>query len=428
MKKGTDPTSAAYTVFFLKNAQHNTQPLEVYLERRGFKVQTETSVEKAIDKINEKKPIYVFVAWDHTDKEAQNIISLTAQDTTIIPYITSTAGSDTRKLMSLNVPVKMFPPLSGPAIQRLVLKLEKEKNDLKGLQSQTISSNKTADNSSQVYISKGQRFSDKSKIIVNRSSSENNSTLSFFDSVTDLSLEKPTAQFSKDMHIKISEGQKKALEARFEGKIQEELKEIIETTKDSSPAEPQQTIFCMLVQAIDCSGLILLDTAWNMSLEDAESALSSWANELTFQYHKNDGIKNIYQSEVFSVTTPSELNVFDICAAKAAVQKNIEIDGKNTVMAFFDLQYNPFSLETTEDENYLLVDQNCLNENSVIPFDLFYEMKENKKMLKMFKKDTLMSNKEINSVLEKKILPLLISMSDEMLWYKYGVEVYLKKL
>ena len=425
MKNGTDPT---YTVFFLKNAQHNTQPLEVYLERRGFKVQTETSVEKAIDKINEKKPVYVFVAWDHTDKEAQNIISLTAEDTTVIPYITSTAGTDTRKLMSLNVPVKMFPPLSGPAIQRLVLKLEKDKLELKGLQNPSSnSSSKTSDDSSQVYISKGQRFSDKGKIVINRSAEANEAT-SFFDSITDLSLEKPTAQFSKDMQIKISESQKKALEAKFDGKIQEELKEIIETTKDFAPTEHQQTIFCMLVQAIDCSGLILLDTAWNMSAEDAESALSSWANELTFQYHKNDGIKNVYQSDVFSVTTPAELNVFDICAAKAAVQKTLEIDGKNTVMAFFDLQYNPFSLQSTEDEGYLLVDQNCLNENSVIPFDLFYELKENKKMLKMFKKDTLMSNKEINSVLEKKILPLLISMSDEMLWYQYGVEVYLKKL
>lgn len=425
MKNGTDPT---YTVFFLKNAQHNTQPLEVYLERRGFKVQTETSVEKAIDKINEKKPVYVFVAWDHTDKEAQNIISLTAEDTTVIPYITSTAGTDTRKLMSLNVPVKMFPPLSGPAIQRLVLKLEKDKLELKGLQNHSSnSSSKTSDDSSQVYINKGQRFSDKGKIVINRSAEANEAT-SFFDSITDLSLEKPTAQFSKDMQIKISESQKKALEAKFDGKIQEELKEIIETTKDFAPTEHQQTIFCMLVQAIDCSGLILLDTAWNMSSDDAESALSSWANELTFQYHKNDGVKNVYQSDVFSVTTPAELNVFDICAAKAAVQKTLEIDGKNTVMAFFDLQYNPFSLQSTEDEGYLLVDQNCLNENSVIPFDLFYELKENKKMLKMFKKDTLMSNKEINSVLEKKILPLLISMSDEMLWYQYGVEVYLKKL
>ncbi|MBC7458450.1 MAG: hypothetical protein H7235_09240, partial [Bdellovibrionaceae bacterium] len=305
---------------------------------------------------------------------------------------------------------------------------EKEKNEFKSTTNQrSTSSTKASDNSSQIYINKGQRFNDSSKTIIHRVSDEISAVM-FFDSVTDLSLDKPTAQFSKKMQIKISEGQKKALEAKFDGKIQEELSEIIETTKEFNPTDHQQTIFCMLVQAIDCSGLILLDSAWKMNLEDAESALSSWANELTFQYHKNEGVKNVYQSEVFSVSPPTELNMFDICKIKAAVQKSIIIDDKNTVMAFFDLQYNPFSLESAEDENYLLVDQNCLTEDSVIPFDLFYELRENKKMLKMFKKETLISQKEINSVLEKKILPLLISMSDEMLWYKYGVEVYLKKL
>lgn len=252
--------------------------------------------------------------------------------------------------------------------------------------------------------------------------------LTFFDSITDLSLEKPTAQFSERMFVKLSEGQKKSLASKFDGKIQEELKKIIETAKNLNIKKTPPTLFCMLVQAIDCSGLILLNSSWSLTLEQASTAMTIWANELTFQYHKNDGIKNIYQSEVFSVSTPEELNISEICQNKAAVHKELIIDEKNTVMAFFDLQYNPFSLESADHENYLLVDHHVLKEESTINFDLFFELKENKKILKMFKKDTHMSNREISTVLEKKIVPLLISMGDEMLWYKYGVEVYLKKL
>jgi hypothetical protein len=427
MKNSTDATTTMNFVFFLKNAQHNTKPLELYLERRGFKMETENSIPAALEKIKESKPDYVFVAWDHMDRNIQNILSLITGDAIVIPYITSTSGPDTRKLMGLNMPIKMFPPLSGPAIQRLVLKLQKERLDLKGSHSQNSGSSKQDVGDSQVYVNKGQRFSDMNKVITDRITNDS-SYVSLFDSITDLSIDRPTAQFSKNMQFKISEGQKKSLEAKFDGKIQDELKDIIETTKEFTTEEHQQTIFCMLVQSIDCSGLILLNTSWNMNLEDAESALSSWANELTFQYHKNDGVKNIYQSEVFSVSTPAELNVLEICASKAAVQKELVIDGKPTVMAFFDLQYNPFSLQSAEDKNYLLVDHNCLKEVSPITFDLFFQLKENNKMLKMFKKDTVMSDKEINSVLEKKVLPLLISMGDEVLWYKYGVEVYLKKL
>lgn len=428
MKNSTDATTTNNTVFFLKNAQHNTKPIELYLERRGFKIETESSIPEALEKIKQINPGYLFIAWDHADRNIQNIMSLLTGESIVIAYITSTAGPDTRKLMGLNMPLKMFPPLSGPAIQRLVLNLQKENQDSRGASSQTVSS-KAETNDSQVYVSKGKRFSDINKVITDRSQDSAGLTnLNEFTSVTDLTLDKPTAQFSRHMQIKISEGQKKSLEAKFDSKIQEELREIIETTKEFTDEEPKQNIFCMLVQSIDCSGLIVLDTGWSMSQEDAESAISTWANELTFQYGKNDGIKNIYQSEVFSVNTPSELNVFDICREKATVQKELLIDSKNTVMAFFDLQYNPYNLQSADDEDYLLVDENCLREDSTITFDLFYKLKENQKILKMYKKDTAITTKEINAILEKKILPLLISMSDEMLWYKYGVEVYLKKL
>lgn len=427
MKNSKDATIPTNTVFFLKNAHHNTKPIELYLERRGFKIETESSIPAAIEKIKELKPGYLFIAWDHADRNIQNIMSLLTGDAIVIAYITSTAGPDTRKLMGLNMPLKMFPPLSGPAIQRLVLKLQKENQDNRAGSIQNSTNSKLESNDSQVFVSKGQRFNDINKPVAGRNEGYHLAIYDF-DSVTDLSVDRPTAQFSSKMKIKLSEGQKKSLEVKFDSKIQEELKEIIETTKEFTTEEHQQTIFCMLVQSIDCSGLILLDTAWNMSQEDAEAAISTWANELTFHYFKNEGVKSIYQSEVFSVNTPSELNVFDICKAKAAVQKELVIDGRNTVMAFFDLQYNPFSLQSAEDKNYLLVDENCLKEESTITFDLYYKLKENQKILKMYKKDSLISDKEINSILEKKILPLLISMSDEMLWYKYGVEVYLKKL
>lgn len=417
MKNGTAPNSTVNTLFFLKDARHNIQPLELYLEGRGFKIHSESLITAALEKIKESKPDYVFVAWDHSDQSIQNILSESTDEMTIIPYITSLTESEKHKLISLDVPFKLFPPPSGPAIERLLLKLENEKQGSK----------ETSKSSFQIFISKGQRFGDINTVSVDNHLSQNLS-VSFFDSVTDISLSRPTAQFSKKMQVKISEGQKKALEVIFETQIQDELKAIIETTKDFAPTESVQNIFCMLVQSIDISGLILLNTAWNMSLEDAESALSAWANALTFQYHKNDGAKHIYQSQVFSIQTPPELNVFQICNTKASVKKNIVIDEKNTTMAFFDLQHNPFDLKTAADEDYLLIDQNCIKEASIIPLNLFYKLKENKKMLKIFKKDTLMSNKDIHSILEKKNLPLLISIGDEMLWYKYGVEVYLKKL
>ncbi len=426
MKNESGPNSTKHSVFFLKNAQHDTKSLEVYLERRDFIVQSASVIQTGINKINESKPGYVFAAWDHADSSVRSIMSQLPEDTVVIPYITSTSNADARKLMTLDVPLKMFPPLTGPAIQRLILKYEKETHFLKS-QNQSLVSYKKDPNENKTFVSKGERFQQMNSVVSIRPDQES-AKLLFFDSVTDLTLEKPTAQFSEHLHVKLSETQKKTLELKFDGKIKEDLKEIIETAKESTSPENQQIVYCMLIQAIDCSGLILLNTGWNMNLEDAASALCSWANELTFQYHKNEGLKNIYQSEVFSVTTLNDLNIFQICNNKSSIQKEIIIDGKNTVLAFFDLQYNPFNLEPVENNDYLSVDFNCLREDSNITFDLFFQLKKNKKMLKIFKKEAQLSGTELHSVSEKKLLPLLIAINDEMLWFKYGVEVYLKKL
>lgn len=419
----------ANSLFFLKNLQHNTKSLEVYLERRDFIVQTESTVSIALEKILESKPAFVFAAWDHHDKAVESIISQIPAETVVIPYITSTSGPDTRKLMNLDVPLKMFPPLSGPAIQRLVHRFEKEKHNLNSSQNKKLTSSKAnlSDDSTGTFVNKGERFKTMNTLITSRARGEIQN-ISSFDSETDLTLAKPTARFSKSMQVKISEIQKQSLEAKFDGKIQEELKEIIETAKELTTADHQQTIFCMLIQAIDCSGLVLLNTAWNLHLEDAQSALSTWGNVLTSQYHKNEVNKDAFQSDIFAIHMPTDLNVFDICSSKSSIQKEIIVDGKKTVMAFFDMQHNPFNLNSSENENYLSIDSDCLHENSSIPFDVYFELKENKKMLKMFKKETLLSDKDMASISEKKINPLLISANDELLWYKYGVEVYLKKL
>ena len=419
----------ANSLFFLKNLEHNTKSLELYLERRDFIVQTESTVSVALEKILELKPAFVFAAWDHSDKSVESIISQIPAETVVIPYITSTSGPNTRKLMNLDVPLKIFPPLSGPAIQRIVHKYEKEKHNLNSSQNKKLNASKgsAVDDTPGTFVSKGERFKALNTVITSRVRGEIK-TASLFDSETDLTLDKPTARFSTGMKFKISECQKTSLEAKFDGKILEELKEIIETAKELTTAEHQQSIFCMLIQAIDCSGLVLLNTSWNLHLEDAQSALSTWANELTSQYHKNEINRTAFQSEIFAIDVPADLNVFDICSSKSSIQKEIVVEEKKTVMAFFDLQHNPFNLDPSENKNYLSIDSACIYENSAIPFDVYFELKENKKMLKMFKKDALISDKDIASITEKKINPLLISMSDELTWYKYGVEVYLKQL
>lgn len=441
-------------LFFVKNSEYNTKSLELYLNRRGFEVNSASDLTTSVEKINEFKPQYLFVAWDHKNLNIPDLLSVVQNDeVVVVPYITSTANSDAHRLMQVDAPIKLFPPVSGPAIQRIILKYEKDKSSKKNQKSNLISAaakNQTAKNTmisnsginesqpQKIYINKGQKIAEMKKMAQSASQLEgevgfsNDLYQSFFDSITDMTEGASYSQFSRSHHVKISDFQKHAVSHLFESKIKNELSEIIETAKESAPVEKANVSFGVLVQSADCSGVILLQSEWDINQYEVEPALTSWAKELTSYFYKNQNQDHInhdlYRSPILEITLPHELNIFEAINKKSAVSKELMIDDKKTVLAFFDLAENPFNIEPNESEKYLLVDPLCFRQSTKVPFDVFLELKENKKIIKYIKAETELSEKEITSLAEKKSFPVLIENQNELAWYKYGVESFLNQL
>lgn len=396
------------TILFVKNLQHNTLSIEAFLVRHGFTVVTEMKLTAALEKINTIQPQYIFVALDHVDTGVGDFIGNLPTKALVIPFITSTQSSDMKKLIAHTSPVKMFPPLSGPGIQRLISKHEKNKIEIP----------------SKIFVAQGQRFNDLTQKIQPLTKDDLDFN-SFFDSVTDLTLDIPAAHFSKNIKVKLTAGQKQSLAYKFDNKIQKELTDAIQFSKDQTPSDFGSTAFCMLVRSIDSSGLILLHSEWNLTLDDVESSLLMWADDLTKKYDNAALGSSVYYSHVFPVTLSTSTKPLDTFTDKTALQKNLIIDDKSTVMSFFDLQYNPFDLAAAYDPNYFIVDHNCLHKTAKINFDLFFRLVENKKLIKLFKTGSSLSDLEIKSVLDKKDFPLMIDVADELNWYQYGVESFL---
>jgi hypothetical protein len=118
----------AKTLFFIKSPNSNITAIELFLKKRGFNVFSDSDLKTAIIEVMKTSPDYIFIAWDHPSEKVMNLPKLIMQSmiSTIVAYCTSNGKLQIRKLQSSNQQNKLFPPLSGPAIQRLISKFEKE--------------------------------------------------------------------------------------------------------------------------------------------------------------------------------------------------------------------------------------------------------------------------------------------------------------
>lgn len=114
------------TLFFLKSPKHNLTAIENFLKKRDFDVVSIADYKQAVGKVIPLNPDYIFIAWDHPQEQVMNLPRLLTQSCTskIIPYINTSDKHQHRKLQSSGFDPKLFPPLSGPGIQRMIAKIE----------------------------------------------------------------------------------------------------------------------------------------------------------------------------------------------------------------------------------------------------------------------------------------------------------------
>ena len=118
-------------LLFITNLPDNLKIVISFLSKREFIVFVETEIKEAVAQIFEKKPDFVFLAWDHTDKKITMLPKLLEKSTTsiMVPFINKNTNDSILKFGQCPLNPKLYPPVSGPAIERLILKHSKEDID-----------------------------------------------------------------------------------------------------------------------------------------------------------------------------------------------------------------------------------------------------------------------------------------------------------
>jgi hypothetical protein len=122
------------SIFIMKNTPQSLKGSETYLKNRQWTVYSAASLKEAVAIIIQKQPEFVMVSADHPNKKVRILPKLLAQafSVKIILYSETTTPAAMISLRDMNQPYVVYPPVSGPAIERMLLKMQKDSETQQG--------------------------------------------------------------------------------------------------------------------------------------------------------------------------------------------------------------------------------------------------------------------------------------------------------
>lgn len=136
------------SLFILKNSDASLSQAESYLKNRGWIVASSSSLRGAINYILKNNPSFIMVSADHPNKKVKLLPKIIQQalSSKVIAFAEKSVGSSIKDLHEMNLTYSLFPPVSGPAIQRIILKsLKDEETGVSTTDNTSESNNGTED-------------------------------------------------------------------------------------------------------------------------------------------------------------------------------------------------------------------------------------------------------------------------------------------
>jgi hypothetical protein len=127
-KSNGDPgtVSNSFSIFILKIKPDSLKQAQAFLVNRGWTVGSGTSLREAMAYMIQKKPEFILIAADHPNKKVKLLPKLLAQafSVKIVTFAESQSGHAISSLHEMGAEYTLFPPVSGPSIERIVLKMK----------------------------------------------------------------------------------------------------------------------------------------------------------------------------------------------------------------------------------------------------------------------------------------------------------------
>ncbi len=436
-------------LFFFKANPSDLKAVETYLAKRDYEVMSESNFNDALAKLIHFDPAFVFIAWDHPHPRIQSIPKFLGQSitATVIPYIESNSRDHLRVLESSGFSLKIYPPVSGPAIIRTILKIEKEfqqaSDEIKrisNIKEKTIattfvnSKKKTeavqnflqelekedARNSSSLIIPS--KPPEKSIIHIQKG---NRGALINYNKSRLESLAK------KSNLEKLESSTKEALQLNFQNKVKNQILDLtlsyaetesVKTVNAATEniADSFKKLLCLVVQSESWCGYLVIASQNQIKDNDYQTILQNWLQDQFINMNE------ISENDYFEI----QLQNKDV-DLKLWAQKNsdylevIETEKSEVLLSFFSIDPKYLILELNESAQMLEVPLQLVTPDQKIELSLFLHLPDNKKYILYTPAHQALSSLQKNKLLEKSIEQLHTPMSFEKELNKLKAEYYL---
>lgn len=116
-------------ILILKRSKQSLVGAEKFLSKRGWNIFSTDDLKVAVLKAMELKPDYIFIAFDHPNSKAANLPKVFKQVlmSTTIPYVETQSSFALHTMKKTDPKYFLTPPIIGPKIERILFKIDHDK-------------------------------------------------------------------------------------------------------------------------------------------------------------------------------------------------------------------------------------------------------------------------------------------------------------
>ncbi len=413
------------SILIIKAPSHNLRPVEHFLQKRDFKVFVEHDIKMAMDKLVEVEPSIIFLAWDHPNKK---IMDLPAQlgpvtKAAIIPYVMGFTKEDIRKLDACALNPKLYPPVSGPAIERLISKFCKIQIRKNSDYDEIVSGYKTEKKSTaptrpatapgpvpavvveQSFVTETKPLLN-SNFIVIKQQKRQEIILSYKKKALSTAI---TAELKKTLPTKIKAPVERLLLALEKPGLQ----------KDNAPKTFRA--YCLAVVSETWCGYLTTISDHALAAEPLRKIVAEWINENFANAIENDEHDFVEINNL----EPEWLGQLE---KNADYYEPLDIKDADIRVCFFSVEPAKMNIELNVENSLIKMSTQEVPADEELPFSLHLHLPENKKYIIYTQANKVLSLEQKNRLMANKILLLYTTLNFESVYKKFITQKNIKNI
>lgn len=399
------------TILFLKSNPLALQSAEQFLRTRGWTTYSTTGLADSVQLLFERKIDYFLICANHPQKKVKTFPKLLSQfqNLKLITYTDIANTLNMSILHEMGIPYQILPPVSGPAIERIIFRIEKDilnykdnpksggpRGFLDNL-AQSAARKKAQETMSQFLTNEGEENLPQFEALETESTETkiNSEPESFAEYEERIRCQSSSVEYSspKKAHSGTSEEypylteNKSQTDSEFDYKTPEVFRKGIEhavegsvkSTESPLPVEKldrAQNCICLKIEADTFKGFLVAAMGQNRKFD--ELLLESIQSKL-FEFLKIEGL-------IINGEKPMEIKVrpvhFESWAIDKAdfLKKSIH-DGNEVAMAFFPVEKTTPNFGKSEAVDMISIDIDDLATDTPVTFDVYVHLPANNKYI-----------------------------------------------